>query len=266
MNNKSTLYYDRIAEGYEDLQYNSAHGRLATELIWSSVKRFLPEEKEALVLDAGGGTGFFARRLARLGYRVVSTDIAKNVLEVAGTLANKEGLQSRIQFVFSDVTDMKEFEDNTFDFVTSNRSVVSYSLNPKRAIKELSRVAKKGAYVCIDVHGFSGGGLKALVAKRDFKGIERLARTHLVSDLYGGFGTYYFTADEIKGLFRENDLEVVDVSARSFVLAGYNDEERDKILGDPETYRTVRRLELRFCHSPLFIGTGSIRIVGKKCR
>jgi ubiquinone/menaquinone biosynthesis C-methylase UbiE len=264
MNNKSTLYYNRIAKKYEDLQYNSAHGKLATELIWSNVERFLPKEKDSLILDAGGGTGFFARRLARLGYRVVSTDIAKNILEVAETLAKEEGLQSKIQFVFSDITNMKEFEDNTFDFVISNRSVVSYSLNPRRAIRELGRVAKKGAYVCVDVHGFSGSGLKTLVAKRNFKGIERLAKTHLLSDLYGGFGIRYFTVDEIKELFRKNNLEVVDVSARSFVLAGYNDEERDKILSDPKTYRTVKRLELRFSRNPLFIGTGSIRLVGKK--
>jgi ubiquinone/menaquinone biosynthesis C-methylase UbiE len=153
MKNKSTFYYNRVAEKYEDTRFKTRYGKLYTEITWGNIKRFLPR-KGSLILDAGGGTGFFARKLAKSGYRVVLTDISKNMLKTAESLAKKEGLQSKIEFKLSDIANMKEFKDNIFDFVLSNKNVASYSPKPEKAIRELSRVAKKGAHVYVEVNGF----------------------------------------------------------------------------------------------------------------
>jgi ubiquinone/menaquinone biosynthesis C-methylase UbiE len=260
MKNKSTFYYNRVAGKYEDVRFKTKYGKLYAEITWNNIERFLPR-KGSLILDAGGGTGFFARKFARLGYRVVLTDIAKNMLETAEKLAKKEGLQSKIEFKLSDVANMKEFKDNTFDFVISNKNVVSYCPKPKKAIKEMRRVAKKGAYVYIEVCGFFRE-LNFLITKRDFKGVERLIKTHLI-DL-NGFDEYCFTIEELEDLFRRNGLKIVDISSRSFVLGWLNDKDRDEIVGNPRVYRIIRDLELKFSRNPYLIGTGSIRMVGKK--
>jgi ubiquinone/menaquinone biosynthesis C-methylase UbiE len=260
MKNKPALFYNRVAWAYEDTRFKTNYGKLYAEITWSNIKRFLPK-KGSLVLDAGGGTGFFARKLARLGYRVVLTDIAKNMLETAEKLAKKEGLQSKIEFKLSDIANMKEFKDNTFDFVISNKNVVSYCPKPEKAIKELRRVAKKGAHVYIDVCGFFRE-LNFLITKRDFKGVERLIKTHLI-DL-NGFDQYCFTIEELEDLFRKSGLKVVDVSSRSFVLGWLDDKDREEIVSNPRVYRIIRDLELKFSRNPYLMGTGSIRMVGKK--
>jgi ubiquinone/menaquinone biosynthesis C-methylase UbiE len=260
MKYKSNLFYNRVAEKYEDTRFKTKYGKLYAEITWNNIERFLPR-KGSLILDAGGGTGFFARKFARLGYSVVLTDIAKNMLETAEKLAKKESLQSKIEFIFSDIANMKEFKDNTFDFVISNKNVVSYCPKPEKAIKELRRVAKKGAYVYIDVCGFFRE-LNFLITKRDFKGVERLIKTHLI-DL-NGFDEYCFTIEELEGLFRKNGLKVVDVSSRSFVLGWLDDKDREEIVGNPRVYRIIRDLELKFSRNPYLMGTGSIRMVGKK--
>ena len=44
-----------------------------------NIKRFVPENLDSLILDAGGGTGIWSIELARMGYKVIMTDIeAKN--------------------------------------------------------------------------------------------------------------------------------------------------------------------------------------------
>jgi ubiquinone/menaquinone biosynthesis C-methylase UbiE len=260
MKYKSNLFYNRVAGKYEDTRFKTKDGKLYAEITWSNIKRFLPK-KGSLILDAGGGTGFFARKLAKLGYRVVLTDIAKNMLETAEKLARREGLQSKIEFIFSDIADMKEFKDNTFDFVFSNKNVVSYCPKPEKAIKELRRIAKKGAYVYIEVNGFFRE-LNFLIGKRDFKGIEKLVKTQHI-DL-NGFDQYCFMVEELEDLFRENCLKIVDISSRNFILCGLDDKTRNEILDNPKAYRIIRGLEFKFNRNPYFIGTGSIRIVGKK--
>lgn len=74
-------FYDKAAKDY-DKEYEEPYWRLYQEITWQNIRRFLPKRKNAVILDAGGGTGFWAIRLARLGYHVVLTDISKNMLKV----------------------------------------------------------------------------------------------------------------------------------------------------------------------------------------
>ena len=57
--------------------FQTPYWELYSEVIWQNIKKFLPKKKGAKILDAGGGTGYWAIRLAKLGHKVVLTDIAE---------------------------------------------------------------------------------------------------------------------------------------------------------------------------------------------
>ncbi|RLD14536.1 MAG: hypothetical protein DRI28_03265 [Caldiserica bacterium] len=69
-------FYDKIAEEYDRI-YQTPYWRLYHEITWHNIKQFLPRRENAIILDAGGGTGYWAIKLAKLGYKVILTDISE---------------------------------------------------------------------------------------------------------------------------------------------------------------------------------------------
>ena len=76
---KVKKFYNKIAEKY-DRQFETPYWKLYHEITWNNIKEFLPKRKNALILDAGGGTGYWAIKLAKLGYKVILTDISEEML------------------------------------------------------------------------------------------------------------------------------------------------------------------------------------------
>lgn len=112
------------------------------------IKSYIP--KKGIILDAGGGTGRISIELAKLGYKVTLLDISKTALEIAKREAKKQKVEKLIDFVEGDVINLK-FEDESFDLVLALRDVINYSLDQKKAVKELIRVLKKNCYLIASV-------------------------------------------------------------------------------------------------------------------
>lgn len=56
---------------------------LYNRITWDNITRFLPEDRGGVILDAGGGTGFWAVQVAELGYRVVLVSMSAGMLDRA---------------------------------------------------------------------------------------------------------------------------------------------------------------------------------------
>ncbi len=67
-----------------------------------NIRRFVPEDRDGVILDAGGGTGFWAIQLAEMGYRVVLTDISPGMLDKARARVDREGCKP-VRLLRSDV-------------------------------------------------------------------------------------------------------------------------------------------------------------------
>jgi len=139
---KSTLFHDNIAEKYES-SYTDPYWQLYFKVTWHNLEKYLPKKKKANILDAGGGTGLWSRKLAKLGFNLICTDIAQKMLDVGIKQAKKEKLSNQIEFKNVDITNMKCFKDNSFDMVIAQGDPVGYCGNSQKAIKELSRVTKR---------------------------------------------------------------------------------------------------------------------------
>ncbi len=71
---------------------------------------------DSLVLDIGSGRGFFAKHLAKIGFRVIGLDFEKNVVSKANADIKDWGMEGKLKFVEGEATDIP-FTDASFDAV-----------------------------------------------------------------------------------------------------------------------------------------------------
>jgi ubiquinone/menaquinone biosynthesis C-methylase UbiE len=184
-------YYRQEAAGYDSARFacecNRLYDRMTKEIIHSYLKDC------NRVLDAGTGTGRFAIHLAQRGINVVAIDSSREMVEIAKKKAEREGYQHLIQFLVSDIENLP-FQDESFDGVCSI-IVLIHLAHRGDAVSELSRVLKAGGTAVLDVPNklLSGvyGALAKLMGKTTFQ-------------------DYHYNLREIKKLFRDNSVELVE--------------------------------------------------------
>ncbi len=103
-------------------------------------------KKDSNVLDAGCGTGSFARAIAPLvsPTKVRAIDIEPIFIEEAKRLSRINGIPN-IEFEIGDIQNLG-FPDKTFD-LSYTKFVFSHLTNPMKSISELIRVTRKGGII-----------------------------------------------------------------------------------------------------------------------
>ncbi|MFX1343871.1 MAG: class I SAM-dependent methyltransferase [Promethearchaeota archaeon] len=259
---KSTIYHDKIAEEYE-ASYSEPSWQLYFDVTWHNLKKYLPKKKGVRILDAGGGTGYWSRKLAKLDFSVICSDVAQRMLDVGLKLAEKENLEKNIEFINADITDMNCFENESFDMVLAQGDPVGYCGNPQKAIEELYRVAKVDAYVSVSIDSFYSQ-LVRLIVNNDFEKINQYIESHL-SEFSGGFPQYNFTIEELKDMFEKTGLKVIEVIGKLVFSRFIRREKLNELLSDEKLYNKIFELEITFNKEPSIIGlSGHIQMIGRK--
>lgn len=113
----------------------------------------------ARVLDLATGTADLAMLVAKRlpQSKVVGLDPSANMLSVGMGKVRKAGLDSRIELVHGDACQLP-FEDESFDGITMGYGIRNVTDRP-RALREMSRVLRRGARVCILETGEPSGPL-----------------------------------------------------------------------------------------------------------
>ncbi len=78
------------AETYDEW-YETFEGAVEHYVEWELFKGYLPQNKDAKILDAAGGTGRITLPLAKMGYSVTLCDISSEMLNVARQKLYREG-------------------------------------------------------------------------------------------------------------------------------------------------------------------------------
>ncbi|MHA1722923.1 MAG: class I SAM-dependent methyltransferase [Candidatus Baldrarchaeia archaeon] len=99
-------------------------------------------------MDAGFGNGYLCRSLAKKGAKVVGVDISKRFIEIARQKEREDPLG--IQYYVGSLCDLNMFEDETFDAVVSNLTLMDV-LDLEKAINELYRVLKKNGKLVFSI-------------------------------------------------------------------------------------------------------------------
>lgn len=111
---------------------------------------FMKIDETKTVLDLGCGTGFAAREIAKrpdFKGHIIGIDISSSLIERAVSLAKKEGLSDRIEFLVGDSRSL-DLAENSFD-VTIAHTLISHLPDPQSLIEEMKRLVKPGGLVGI---------------------------------------------------------------------------------------------------------------------
>lgn len=260
-------FYDTIAEAYDE-EYNTPYMQLYNAITWQNLQRFLPQKKSAHILDAGGGTGYWAIKLAHYGYRVTLTDISKKMLQVAQRKIEQENLQQRIETRLVDIRDMACFPSEHFDLVMAQGDSVSYCLDAAQAVHELARTVKPQGPVLISVDN-KYAMIPRFLRDQAFDELTTFLREGVLQNeaspgsLVGSFQFRAFTPDELRTLYTSCGLQVVRLIGKPILTHMITRDDRVELL--TTHFERVLRLELQLCDDPSLVGFGGhLEVVGQK--
>ena len=259
---KVAAHHDWWAETY-DSDYIE-HYTLYHKITLDNIRRFVPVEKGATIIDAGGGTGIWSIELAKMGYNLVLTDISKGMLNKAKIKVKEHDLEARIKMMILDIRDMPEFPDDHFDMVLCQGDPLSYCGDHKKALKELVRVAKPGSVVIASVDNRTSA-LAWLKDSEDREAVQRFLETGDVEMPTGKeeftYTIHAFTPEELKDLFESNGLQVERIIGKLVIAPRLSFYKSD----DPEIQEWLYNLELKYNDDPAFYPrSGHLEIVGRK--
>jgi ubiquinone/menaquinone biosynthesis C-methylase UbiE len=200
--------FDKAERTFEDRVYE--------ELEWERLlKTYLPEDKDAKILDAGGGTGRLSLPLAKLGYRVTLCDLSPGMLAVAREKLQREGLLNRVEIKEADIASLP-FTNETFDLVLCFHGAFS-TANSLKAAKELARVAKKGGRIIVDALSRYGAAIREF--NKNPEATLKLVKSEVnyTYDIHGDWQRV-FSLEEFKALFEENDIKVIGIYGHFYNL------------------------------------------------
>ena len=130
--------YDRWAESYDD-QLDRELGYQGWDLIVSSIEGRVAHD--ALILDAGAGTGLMGAALARAGYRNIDgIDLSEGMLARAQALGVYRNLEIAM------LGETLSLEDDTYDAVLSS-GVFTPGHAPPESFFELVRITRPGGLI-----------------------------------------------------------------------------------------------------------------------
>lgn len=249
--NTAVEKHNAIAESYE-AQYDTLYWKLYDDMTWEYMEKDIIPFAKGRLLDAGGGTGRWAREFAKRGFIVDVVDLADEMRRVGEENAKNEKLEDKITFQRGDVCEIP-FDDEVFDAVICQGNPVSYCKDPYKAISELARVAKKGAPVVISVHnklamihyfGFFMGKIT----------IDQALEMADTSKVTIDYPIKAFTPDELCRVCEENGLKVNQLIGKPTITGYVQSESYLSILGDPEGYAKALELERKYCTDPSIMG------------
>ena len=251
-------FYDKVAEEY-DKQYQTPYWTLYHEITWHNIKQFLPKRRRSIILDAGAGTGYWAIKLAKFGYKVILTDISEKMLNVAKNKIKKQNLEKNIEVRRVDIRDMPCFPSNYFDMALAEGDPVSYCLRPEKAIKELVRVVRPNSHVIVSVDS-KYPAISRLIAEKSFNKIPKFIKTGILEYEHK---FQAFSPKEIKNLFESNGLRVIKTIGKPILVHLIPKKDREEII--KKHFRKILNLELKYCDNQSLIGFGEhLEIVGVK--
>ncbi|MBE0520170.1 methyltransferase domain-containing protein, partial [Candidatus Bathyarchaeota archaeon] len=215
---------------------------------------YVPVDPDALVLDAGGGTGRWAIRMARKGCKVVLMDVSEKMLKIAAEKVKEEGLQHKITIKKGDIT-KTGYADETFDMILCEHTLFLFK-EPDILIRELKRVLKRKARLIISAHNRYVQALACLPEKPSPDKVNHalnilLRKKYNTMTKRGKVKIYTWTPNEFRTLLERNGFQVekiigkgvtmpLRISKELFVKKEYSEDLFNKIL----------QFELALCEKP----------------
>ncbi len=197
--------------------FRDAYHRLEFETTLYFLEKYLP--KRGRILDAGGGPGRYTIELAKRGYAVVLLDMTPANLELAKRQIKRAQVQDHVaEVVEGSIVDLSRFPTNSFDAVVCLGGPLSHVLDARKrakAISELTRVAKKGAPICVSVIGRLSLLVVQLTLFQHELETPQFKRARDTGDYDGTLGftaCHFFLPEELRQAFSTKRVKILEMA------------------------------------------------------
>lgn len=152
--------FDSLALRLEDKIYGTDKGYIRFELLKEDILQFCPgfDRGGWRILDAGGGTGRFARFCAAFGNEAVLCDISSEMLKIADEENRTCGLSEKIELRQASLLDISP-EEEKFDMVLLH-GVAGWMDDPAGAVRHSASLVKPGGFASLLVYNSHKYNLK----------------------------------------------------------------------------------------------------------
>lgn len=199
-----TAPFNHIAPTYDTSFTQSAIGKLQRDSVWRYLQNILPMLPGKEVLELNCGTGEDAIRFARLGFNIVASDIASEMIMETRKKVDRENLTHVISPQLLDLTTLNEKTfTGKFDLVFSNFGGLN-CIHPndfQKTIKQVASVLKPGGrFVAVIMPEFCLWETVYFMAHLQFrKAFRRLNKNGVVANLAGAtVRTWYYNPRRVK--------------------------------------------------------------------
>ncbi|MDI6846650.1 MAG: methyltransferase domain-containing protein [Candidatus Bathyarchaeia archaeon] len=247
------LYYDEKAKSYDEI-FDMLYFKVYDEITWRYIEPYVPIDPNALVLDAGGGTGRWAIRMARKGCKVILMDISERMLKVVDKKVRETGLQHKITIKKGDIT-KTEYANETFDMILCEHTLFLFK-EPDALIKELKRILKKKARLIISAQNRYVQSLACLPEKPSsskvdaaFKILLRQRYNAMTKD--GKVKIYTWTPNEFRTMLERNGFHVEKIVGKGVTMPLRISKELFMKKDYPQDlFNKILQFELTLCEKP----------------
>jgi ubiquinone/menaquinone biosynthesis C-methylase UbiE len=239
--------------------------------------RLLNLKNDDIVLDVAAGTGEPGLTIASHlnGGKVISTDLAEGMLEVAQENAKKRGIKN-FETIVSDVSELP-FADNTFDAISCRFGFMFFP-NMELAIKEMTRVLKPGGKIATAVWnipeknfwvtatmGIIGKNIQIPPPPPGAPGMFRCSKPGFMSNLFSQAGLKNISENEVTGKLNSKTTDVYwnmmnDVAAPVVAALGKADDVMKQKIKE-EVYSLINQ---KYPDNNVIIDSSALVIYGEK--
>ncbi|MWP49527.1 MULTISPECIES: methyltransferase domain-containing protein [unclassified Gilliamella] len=152
--NKQDRNFDDISNKFAQNIYGTTKGKIREAIVWQELEKILatyPTNKPITILDAGGGQGQIACRLAKLGHQVTLCDISEQMLELAKQKALAENLT--INCLCCSIQHLDSLINQQFDLVICH-AVLEWVADPIKLINSLKNHLKPDGYLSLMFYNY----------------------------------------------------------------------------------------------------------------
>jgi len=246
-------YYDERSESYDEV-FGTLYFKVYDAITWKYLEPYVSTDPNALVLDAGGGTGRWAIRMAIKGCKVVLMDASEGMLKAATKKVKEEGFQHKITIKKGDIT-KTDYADETFDMILCEHALFLFK-EPDIVIKELKRILKKKARLIISAQNRYVQSLSSLSGKPSVDNVDRafkvlVSKEHGCMTENGKVKIYTWTPLEFRTMLERNRLHIEKIVGKVMTMPLRIKKEIYLKKEYPEDlFNKILQFELTLCEKP----------------
>lgn len=239
--------------------------RLEFDTTLHYLEKYLP--KTGLILDAGGGPGRYTVELAGRGYDMILLDVTPANLAFAKRRIRKFKLKPQVRNVIEgSIVDLSRIEDNTFDAVICLGGPLSHIVDAEKrdkAIRELVRVARPGAPVCVSVMSRLSLLVIELILFQEEIGMphfKQIRDTGSYDGAHGFTACHFYLPEELREAFKDKGVTIHEMVGLEGISSNHR-RKLNQLAKDESLYKIWLETHYQTCTHPAIVGTSEHMLI-----